>query len=853
MIVDAMIGICVHDPDTLVQRPSVIRDWAARSLAGQLPGASLSADAKTGYIDALGAQSFEESERQAARDLPGQMREFMESNGLDPDAYQMRTYTDELRPNLKILVMAAVRREAPRAAPAPRPVAPPVPESASAKVSADALPSSETLDGWTEEIKQVDKVRSTWRGLGCGGAIVGVILVVALAIIFNDREPQPGWIGPVVVVGLVAALAGLVLFFVAGGRAKGAGKRLGEQIATACDTEGLSRPAVVEALWDRGTTGEIGKGILTGIEPETAALLAIRGRALEFFRGDESKISPIKINVSTSNNQVSSVTLDGEQAVDRWSAIALDYLDHGAYIESIAALATLQAIYAQIAPPGGEILLQAQPDTERLKQVSISAHKVFSGFDLSTAMKTIYETLTKRRTQSLVQILLTAQQGGQDSDRIGGAAEIDTSVFGFKDEAAVTACIDYLGKRTSELMGRFKAAIAMSFIPDERIAPYMLQAFNWMPFFPQGIDGLNRLGKSALPTVLAAFKTGSGSTRFNAGLTLGIIDAEGAAAGLAALYPRLSSPLERIGAAYALVRAGQADRLADVVAGLDSNDDNVRHGAAIALEHLPMDLADDIFLRHLNDGAMLVRLRLTRKLGAQGTDNLALWDALIARFEDSDENVRSAAANALGSIGGAGVYERMLALAQGALIKSRICAYQVLGKLSNAEAVPLLLDGLKVGADNDLRRAAITSLGELGAAEALDTLRTYFTHEELGGTTVIAVLQIGFQHKEAALKMLGRLGRDPRALLVRAMLGDERGKNQYKSLLRTGTDIQILLKALQYTVLLRDTEFEEPLSKLLKYRKHTNFPGDRYIGHLALNALVGIKLAKSAASQSTSA
>jgi hypothetical protein len=46
--------------------------------------------------------------------------------------------------------------------------------------------------------------------------------------------------------------------------------------------------------------------------------------------------------------------------------------------------------------------------------------------------------------------------------------------------------------------------------------------------------------------------------------------------------------------------------------------------------------------------------------------------------------------------------------------------------------------------------------------------------------------------------------------------------------------------------MLKDPEFEEPLSQLTKFRKHTNFPGDRYVPYLAVKALVGIKLTKAA-------
>lgn len=133
--------------------------------------------------------------------------------------------------------------------------------------------------------------------------------------------------------------------------------------------------------------------------PRAAAAVLAEERAEATPAGmpPDEKIEAIKINVSTSGNTVSSVTLDGEEGADRCSAIALEYLDQRACIESIAALATLQCIYTQIAPPGGEILLQATPDSNRLKQASIGAHKAVSSFDVKPEISTIWKPCSLHR------------------------------------------------------------------------------------------------------------------------------------------------------------------------------------------------------------------------------------------------------------------------------------------------------------------------------------------------------------------------------------------------------------------------------------------------------------------------
>jgi len=833
LVVDAMIGICVHDPDTLVEPPSVVRDWATKALAGQIKDASLSPVAKTAFLMTQGAMSYAESEKAAAADLPEQMREFMVSSGLDPAAYDLRSFTEELRADLKILCMAAVRKEAPQAAPA-------VITQEPAAAAPTGQPSEERIEAWAAEIRDVEKQEKRWKRMGWGLGLLGAaVLAIILFLLGTVCVGEVAF----VIAGLVVVI---VIKIVAGRRSERACDELSARILRDCEAESLSKQAVVEALWEQKIEGEICKSVLAGVEPETYAVLDIRGRVFEFFGSVHAKIRAIRIKVSTSGNTVSLVALDGEVAVDRFSAIALDYLDQKAYVESIAALATLQSIYTQIAPPGGEILLQAAPDSDRLKQASLTTYQIFSSFDYKPEMRSIYEMLSKRRIQSLLQFLMAAQQVGGDAEQMTQEAEFDLSGFGFRDEVAVGACIDYLGKQIDEPLQRNKVAEAMALIPDERILPYMLQAFGWFPFFPQGIDGINHLGKSVVPQLLAALKSGSGSVRFNTALTLGILDAEGASADMEKLLPTLSVPIERIGCSFALVRAGQMQYLPVIIDALRHRDDNVRHGAAIALEHLSQPIDEALFLKYLDDKLNLVRLRLIRKLGAQGTGNPALWDALIVRFEDPDGSVRSAAVDALARFDGDQIYQRVLPLASGGSIKSRICAYQVLGKLSNPEAILLLVGALMTGGDNDLRRAAISALGALAAVQALDSVKPFLKNDDLSNAALITVLQIGMKDKDAAIRALRELGREPKALVVRALLGDDGAKKQYMALLKPGAEVKNLLGALEFGTMLRDPDFEAPLSKLTTYRKHTNFPGDRYISYLAVKALVGIKLAKAA-------
>lgn len=109
MVVDAMIGICVHDPDIYLEPPSNVRNIAAQSLSEAMKKASLSSNAKTAYLIAQGTISFEESEKQASKDLPEQMNKFLKQNDFDPDVYEIHYFSEDLRDDIKVLWAIAVQ------------------------------------------------------------------------------------------------------------------------------------------------------------------------------------------------------------------------------------------------------------------------------------------------------------------------------------------------------------------------------------------------------------------------------------------------------------------------------------------------------------------------------------------------------------------------------------------------------------------------------------------------------------------------------------------------------------------------------------------------------------------------
>ena len=110
MVVDVMVGICVHDPDILLQPPSNVKDTAMKSLSAAIKNASLSSSAKTAYLITQGAMNFKESEEEASKDLPEQIKLFMNKNGFDQNKYDIQTFSEDLRNEIKVLWAVAIRR-----------------------------------------------------------------------------------------------------------------------------------------------------------------------------------------------------------------------------------------------------------------------------------------------------------------------------------------------------------------------------------------------------------------------------------------------------------------------------------------------------------------------------------------------------------------------------------------------------------------------------------------------------------------------------------------------------------------------------------------------------------------------
>ncbi|HLO29679.1 MAG TPA: HEAT repeat domain-containing protein [Anaerolineales bacterium] len=694
------------------------------------------------------------------------------------------------------------------------------------------------LQQWTSQIQGLQKQTNNKSTPAWLTLVATIVLGLAGLIALEEHS----WIGFVI---LVAGIGiSIVLFNQVSKFRKEATKKLAVEIQQTCQEEHLAKEAVVENLFEK-TSGAVSTEVLQVVEPDTFALLQLHKREEEFFENAAShKINPVEFTVSSSNGSVTAVTLQGEQDVDRFSEIAVECLAHKGYVEGMAALAMVQMLYTEIAPPGGEFFVNTRSGSQGMKDVGLNALKIVRSFDFKPEMKSIKENVTKRQTQSIVEMLVLAQQQQISLDDGTLAAALDKNRLKVRDERFVGACIDYLGKQTSAMFTRMAAYEVLALIPDERTLPYLMEAFGQMAFFPQGIEALAFLGERTHQKLIDAMQTGHGSLRFNAAMALGFMNATAAKPTLEAVLLTTNDPTEQVGLCYALVRLGENQHLSAIVDTLNHSNADVRHIAAIALEHLSEKLDSAVFLGHLEDSNRLVRLRLTRKIGAQGTEDPALIDALAKRFDDGNEDVRAAAVTAMSSLKAELIYDQMVDLANKGTANARQCAYEVLGKLQRPEAVPLLSAALSKSFAKDLRRAAISSLGELGAVEMADKISPFLDDDDLSGAAFWALLRISLKDKEAGTKPLHKSKYHLKELFLLSLHGDAKAKTQFKAMLSPTTDLVQLVQSLEYAQILREAEFEIPLRQLLKYRNPSRFPADRYVSYMALKALANIQMAK---------
>ncbi|MBU7586798.1 MAG: HEAT repeat domain-containing protein [Nostoc sp. TH1S01] len=190
---------------------------------------------------------------------------------------------------------------------------------------------------------------------------------------------------------------------------------------------------------------------------------------------------------------------------------------------------------------------------------------------------------------------------------------------------------------------------------------------------------------------------------------------------------------------------------------LQNSESNVRSSAAEALGKIGTEAAIPDLLELLKDSKFIVRNSATIALGKIGTE--AAIPDLLELFKDSESHVRSSAAEALGKIGTEATIPDLLELLKDSESHVRSSAAEALGKIGAATAIPDLLKLLK-DSKFIVRFGAAEALGQIGTEAAISGLLELLKYSE-SNVRSIAAVALGKIGAAAAIPELLELLKDP--------------------------------------------------------------------------------------------
>jgi len=354
-----------------------------------------------------------------------------------------------------------------------------------------------------------------------------------------------------------------------------------------------------------------------------------------------------------------------------------------------------------------------------------------------------------------------------DQERIRNAAVDSIERIGEDAVEPMIAALD-----ASDPVQRERVIDCLASIGDPRAIPALIRVLPVTAENQSAARALARFRKAAVPALLEALESGTGTTRVQAAWALEIMLCSDAI--VEALLKALKDEYApvRAQAAAALGTHGIAEAIGPISTLLDDPDLEVRMSAAAALVRIGTPEALEQFDRALADEAHEVRGEAVYHAGASWDP--ALLDRLYAAVGDEHHEVRKKAREAIRTIvthklkGTASdeIVQRLIGMLNDDNPAARASAAYLLGSLHAAKATKALARVLKDG-DEDVRFAALSALRDLenpAAAQALiGALRDEDPQIRAGAAELLGMMEI-----ERAARPLARLLRDPVAEVRRA-------------------------------------------------------------------------------------
>jgi HEAT repeat protein len=230
-------------------------------------------------------------------------------------------------------------------------------------------------------------------------------------------------------------------------------------------------------------------------------------------------------------------------------------------------------------------------------------------------------------------------------------------------------------------------------------------------------DVLGKMGEPAVLSLIAALRDSNSHVREGAAVALGKIGDPRVVEPLLATLHDLDSGV-RSGAALALGKIGDPCAVEPLIAALHDLDSGVRSGAAVALGRIGDSYAVEPLIAALHDVDSGVRSGAVDALGIIGDPAAA--EPLITTLHDPNLGVSWHAAEALGKIRDPNTLELLLMTLRDQGFWVSQCAKDVLIKIGEL-AVPSLIVALH-DSNSDVRSRAAEALGKIGDPRAVEPL-----------------------------------------------------------------------------------------------------------------------------------
>ena len=593
------------------------------------------------------------------------------------------------------------------------------------------------------------------------------------------------------------------------------------------ESQGFKSSEVVSELARIQKTGDFRNKIMHEIDPSEAVLLINHDTVMREL---------------TDFEKTATVTT-AEGAIARGSSLAnlqkkaQNYIAHGFYAEGISLMLVLQVTHHVLG------LLATQV---RIKQGNMiyTVDTPWKNFNYQSEITTLYDMMTKRQISLAMMDLLQQMVGGQEAaTSLLDIEQVDN--FHIRDAELVSKCAATALQHIAQTLSA-DDTMALLYSPDTAtVANMVAAAFSMMPFAPKQIEACIRHGRAMQPYLEDMLRESNSNTRFNAALAAGSIQFESAktlAENLLATHPDVIS---QIGAHYILARMGQPEHQQQIIPHLNDANADVSHAAAIALEHLPLPLPDDVLLAQFKNGQLLVRLRLVRHLKDYPTQNPDVIEAVAALILVPDKMVNEAAVETLATLeSGDALYARAEVLqTKGA---ERMLVLELMTRSGNAQVINALQSewskSRSFSKQEDKAHKALSLLGQTRSAAVIPTLIEGFKNTTYQLSALNSLLQLSAHHPDAVREAVSKAPQDNARALLLLLLGDTSQIAYFQKQLTA--DFQTIASALNYVRFLGLPDFEKRVLELLGYSGATLAPQNHAIQHEAFKAWVAIHAKK---------